>query len=230
MRTKKEAFEVLVPNLDGTGIADRVVVEIPLEWDEEMQQWLLTPEAHQIIEDTKARHMGLLLPAQFRELRERYGLSQKEMGELFQAGEKSWTRWETGKQRPSRMVSLLIRALYEGAISVNYLLQKAGKPPITTAEEVERQTNELRHQVLKQVLAEYGTSAPLLAPAVTVTKVHGKILFLKQLEKNQPQYIQSLGDASASDCSRLGRLVAPSHAYPQPRFDTFEIQEGITEG
>ena len=78
-----------------------------------MKEWLLTPEAHQIIEETKARRMGLLLPAQMKELRERYKYSQKEMGELFQVGEKSWTRWESGKHRPSRSINLIIRALFE---------------------------------------------------------------------------------------------------------------------
>jgi len=128
MRTKREEFEVLVPNLDDTAVAERVKVSVPLKWDEEIQEWLLTPEAHQIIEDTKARHMGLLLPAQFKELRERYGFTQKEMGELFQVGEKSWTRWESGRHRPSRSINLLVRALYEGGLSLDYLLKRAGKP------------------------------------------------------------------------------------------------------
>jgi transcriptional regulator with XRE-family HTH domain len=96
---------------------------------EEVKEWLLTPEAHEAIEATKARLIGLLLPEQFKELRQRYRYSQKEMGELFQVGEKSWTRWESGKQRPSRSINLLIRALYEGQVSVNYLLKLAGKPP-----------------------------------------------------------------------------------------------------
>jgi hypothetical protein len=51
------------------------------------------------------------------------------MGELFQVGEKSWTRWESGKHRPSRSINLLIRALYEGEISIGYLLKRAGKQP-----------------------------------------------------------------------------------------------------
>ena len=118
----------MVPNLDDTAVAERVKVSVPLKWDEEIQEWLLTPEAHQIIEDTKARHMGLLLPAQFRELRERYGFTQKEMGELLQVGEKSWTRWESGRHRPSRSINLLVRALYEGGLSIDYLLKRAGKP------------------------------------------------------------------------------------------------------
>ena len=129
VKTKIEEFEVLIPNLAGTDIAQRVKVPVTLEWDEEVKQWLLTPEAHEAIEATKARLIGLLLPAQFKELRLRYDYSQKEMGELFQVGEKSWTRWESGKQRPSRSINLLIRALYEGQISVNYLLKRAGKPP-----------------------------------------------------------------------------------------------------
>ena len=129
MRTKIEEFEVLVPNIEGTGIAERVKVPITLQWDEEVKEWLLTPEAHEIIEDMQARHMGLLVPEQFKELRQRYGYSQREMGELFQVGEKSWTRWESGKQRPSRSISLLIRALYEGELSVNYLLRRLGRPP-----------------------------------------------------------------------------------------------------
>jgi transcriptional regulator with XRE-family HTH domain len=128
MKTKNEEFEVRVPSIDGKSVAEKVKVLIPLRWDEEVKEWLLTPEAHQIIEDTKARHMGLLLPCQLKELRERHDCTQTEMGELFQVGEKSWTRWESGKHRPSRSINLIIRALYEGEISINYLLKQAGKP------------------------------------------------------------------------------------------------------
>jgi hypothetical protein len=77
MKTKHEEFEVLVPNMDGTAVAERVKVMIPLRWDDELKDWLLTPEAHQIIEDSKARRIGLLLPAQLKELRERYDYTQK---------------------------------------------------------------------------------------------------------------------------------------------------------
>src|SRR5260221_6281832 len=99
MRIENKEFEVVIPNLDGTAVAERVKVKVPLRWDGELEEWLLTPEAHEIIENTKARRIGLLLPAQLKELRKRYDYSQKEMGELFQVGEKSWTRWESGKHR-----------------------------------------------------------------------------------------------------------------------------------
>jgi DNA-binding XRE family transcriptional regulator len=118
----------MVPKPDGTGVAAQIKVNVPVKWDEELREWLLTPKAHEIIENTKARHMGLLLAGQLKELRERCDFSQKEMGELFQVGEKSWTRWESGNHRPSRSINLMIRALYDGEISVNYLLELAGKP------------------------------------------------------------------------------------------------------
>lgn len=59
-----------------------VTVKVPLEWDEELKRWLLTHKGNQIIEDTKARHMGLLLAHEFKESRDRYGYTQREMGEL----------------------------------------------------------------------------------------------------------------------------------------------------
>src|ERR1035437_2537939 len=134
MKTKIEEFEVLIPNLDGTDIAERVKVPVTLEWDEEVKEWLLTPEAHQMIEETKARRIGLLLPPQPKKFGERYEYTQKEMGELFQVGEKSWTRWESGNHRPSRSINLIIRALYEGEISINYLLKRADKPSMVKPE------------------------------------------------------------------------------------------------
>lgn len=145
MKTKMEDFEVLVPNMEGTEVEKKVTVQIPLAWDEEFGQWVLTPEAHQIIDDTKAVHMGLLLPAQLKELRQRLGFSQKQMGGLFQVGEKSWTRWESGKHRATRSINLLIRALYDGEISVNYLLKRAGKPPLPESKE----NLSLWHQMLR---------------------------------------------------------------------------------
>lgn len=134
MRIEEREFEVQVPKADGSGIAEKVKVMVPVYWDEEIQDWLMTPEAHERIDNTKERLMGLLLPEQLKELRERYDYTQMEMGELFQVGEKSWTRWESGKHRPSRVINLLICALYEGEISINYLLKRAGKPPIESAD------------------------------------------------------------------------------------------------
>jgi DNA-binding transcriptional regulator YiaG len=122
-------FEVLVPSTDGHSVIEKVTVPVPMIWDEDLGEFLLTPEAHEIIETTKARYMGLLLPAQLLELRDRLNLTQHEIGELLQIGEKSWSRWEGGKQRPSRSFNLLLRALYDGEISIEYLAHISGVRP-----------------------------------------------------------------------------------------------------
>jgi DNA-binding XRE family transcriptional regulator len=125
---EKRPFELAIPNLSGDGIAETVTIQVEMEWDDEVKEWLLAPGAHRFIEDTQARYMGLILPHQMKELRERLGYTQTQMGELFQVGEKSWTRWESGKHRPTRSIGLLIQALYEGEISAEYLVKKAGMP------------------------------------------------------------------------------------------------------
>ncbi len=53
MKTKYENFEVLIPNTDGTAVKKRVIVKILLKWDEELEMWILTPEAHELIDKTK---------------------------------------------------------------------------------------------------------------------------------------------------------------------------------
>jgi putative zinc finger/helix-turn-helix YgiT family protein len=112
---------VVIPNLDGDGIAETLTVKVPITVDSETGEESLTEEAVQIIEDTKARYMGLLLPKEIRELREQLGLTQKEMSELLQTGEKSYTRWESGRARPSRMVNVLLRLMDDGKVSMDDL-------------------------------------------------------------------------------------------------------------
>lgn len=113
--------EVLIPNLEGDGIAERIKVKIPVYLDPHTGEEILTAEAIEILDTTKARHMGLLLPDQIKALRERLKLSQAQMSDLLQAGGKSYTRWESGRARPSRMVNVLLRLLDDGEISVEAL-------------------------------------------------------------------------------------------------------------
>ncbi|PAW65063.1 MAG: hypothetical protein B9S38_15675 [Verrucomicrobiia bacterium Tous-C4TDCM] len=100
-------------------------IQVPARLDQDIGEWVLTEEAHDLIENRKAEEIGLLSPEQLVELRTRLGLSQKKIGALFQVGEKSWCRWESGKHRPSRSINLLIRALYDGEISLKYLRHRA---------------------------------------------------------------------------------------------------------
>lgn len=121
MKTKIESIEVRIPNADGTGVAERIPVDVPLRWDAELKEWLLTEEAHELIDNTKARHMGLISPADLKEMRLRLRLTQRQIGSLLQVGEKSYTRWESGRARPSRSLNVLLCALRDGRLSVPYL-------------------------------------------------------------------------------------------------------------
>jgi DNA-binding transcriptional regulator YiaG len=96
-----------------------------MEWDAELKVWLLSAEAEAMVENTKARYLGLLLPHELHELRQRLGLTQRQIGDLLQIGSKSWTRWETGRQRPSRSLNLLLRAVQTGLISARHLQELA---------------------------------------------------------------------------------------------------------
>lgn len=38
-------FEVTIPTPDGLAVAERIPIEVPMEWDEDIGEWTLTPEA-----------------------------------------------------------------------------------------------------------------------------------------------------------------------------------------
>lgn len=124
--TKSELFFIPIPTANGKGVIRTVPVQITVEFDGE--DWILTEESQKIIEDRQAAEIGLLSAEELYSLRKRLGYTQAQMGEIFQIGEKSWTRWETGKHRPSRSINLLIRALYDGQLEVGYLLHRAEMP------------------------------------------------------------------------------------------------------
>lgn len=119
----KKTVSVPIPNHDGSGIAETIQVEIDVWRDPVSGDEYLDGHARAKIENAKARHMGLLSPEQIKELRVYLHLKQREMAELLQIGEKTWTRWETGRERPSRSMNVLLNALYDGRIDINYLNQ-----------------------------------------------------------------------------------------------------------
>jgi len=125
MKKKLTDFTLQIPDAEGK-IVRRVKVKVPVEWDEAVGEWMMTPEALRMVEDAKAREMGIIMPDEMKSLRKRFGLTQAQMGALFQVGGKSWTRWESGKYRPSRVISLLIRAVAGGHLPLAYLRGEAG--------------------------------------------------------------------------------------------------------
>lgn len=123
--TRREPVEVeipvSIPARDGKGVAETIQVKVTALRDPKDGEIYLTEEALRKLDDVKARHLGLLLPDQIRELRQSLRLKQHEISELLQIGEKTWTRWESGRERPSRSLNLLLQALMDGKIDVPYL-------------------------------------------------------------------------------------------------------------
>lgn len=119
---------VFIPNATGDGVAETIMQEVPAWKDPKTGKIYLDGAAHEILDAVKARHLGILLPEQLQDLRKSIGMTQKKMAELLQLGEKTWTRWETGAERPSRSMNLLLCALHEGKIDVGYLRSKRRMP------------------------------------------------------------------------------------------------------
>jgi putative zinc finger/helix-turn-helix YgiT family protein len=131
MKTERQigltAFKVEIPNADRTEIVETITIEIPIERDPVTGEEILTAEALDLIENTQARYMGILLPEEIKDLRKNLDLTQREFGELLQVGEKTATRWETGRGRPSRSLNVLLCALRDRRLPIYYLkgLQKS---------------------------------------------------------------------------------------------------------
>src|SRR6266566_50767 len=128
MKNFKESLErieveepVHIPTLDGKNVAETVHVKVPAWRDPKNGEIYLDTEATAILDRVKARHMGLLTPEQIKALRQRMGLTQRQISELLQIGEKTWTRWETGRERPFRSINVLLCALRDGKIDLPYL-------------------------------------------------------------------------------------------------------------
>ena len=120
--------KVIVPSHNGEVPLTIAEIEVPA-WKSPDGEIYLDNEATRILEDAKARHMGLLCPDQIRKLRDNLDMTQQELSDLLQIGGRSWSRWENGRERPSRSINVLLCALYDGKIDVHYLREL--QDPIT---------------------------------------------------------------------------------------------------
>ncbi len=118
---------VHIPTPDGKAVAETIMVKVPALKDTATGEVYLTGEALEIMDKAKARLMGVLLPTEIKALRERTGMTQREMSDLLGIGEKTYTRWENGRGRPSQSLNRLLVALWEGRLSVGDLLA-SGQP------------------------------------------------------------------------------------------------------
>ena len=199
---KKIPFDVQIPNLDGDGIAQTIRIEVEASTDPESGEEILTPESIDLIEKTQARHMGLMAAGEIKELRQRLGLSQEQMSGLLQIGGKSYTRWESGRARPSRSMNLLLCAMRDGQLDVNYL--QAVRDPEKGTEWVARACR----RYFSVMLAQFCETKP--------KQLHG----FKPVEAGQLaiwQHIWSATQAGAkSTPSSKTVLFHSKHKSPQP--------------
>lgn len=114
-------IDVTIPTLDGTAVAYTIPVVVPALRDPVDGEVYLEADAQEIIDRTKARYMGLMPAEEIRGLREYLSVTQKSMSDLLQMGAKTYTRWESGGDHPSRSLNILLRALRDGRIDVPYL-------------------------------------------------------------------------------------------------------------
>ena len=113
-------FGVKIPNLNGDGIREIVSIKVPAKKTVD-GEWMLTNEALDLIEQTQSRYMGLMTPEEIKALRIRIQYTQRQMSELIQAGEKSYTRWESGRARLSRLVNIILCGIRDGFLPLTYL-------------------------------------------------------------------------------------------------------------
>jgi DNA-binding transcriptional regulator YiaG len=130
-RAKKEIVEIpiSIPSPDGSRVVEIVKIKVEALKDPQDGEIYLTSEAIRIIDKTKARYMGILLPMEIKELRKRLGMTQLEMSRLLRIGDKTYTRWENGRERPSQSANLLLAGLRDGKLDVGYLTHLKSPSP-----------------------------------------------------------------------------------------------------
>ena len=126
---------VHIPTPDGTKVAETIMVKVPAHKDPATGEVYLTGEALQMLDKAKARRMGVLLPREIKKLRDQFDLSQREMSSILGIGEKTYTRWETGRERPSHSLNRLLVALWEGRLNLASL-RSMRQPPFPWYERI----------------------------------------------------------------------------------------------
>lgn len=122
---------VVIPAVCGKGITYTLDHEVDAWRDPQTGETYLDGYAVEELARIKARCMGILAPEELKAIRQALELSQKELSALLQIGEKTWTRWETGRERPSRSMNVLLRALKDGRIDAGYLRTlRSPQPPV----------------------------------------------------------------------------------------------------
>jgi DNA-binding transcriptional regulator YiaG len=156
LATRKIPFDVYLPATAEKEAAYAETIEI--EVYENFGQEFLTPESSERIERTRARYLGFLHGSDIRSLRKRLGLTQDELSTLLDCGEKSLSRWESGRGLPSGIVNKLLRLLEEGRITPADLAAVSG--PRKPSELAERFQRMRPSNIIEGVFAKHGPTKP----------------------------------------------------------------------
>jgi DNA-binding transcriptional regulator YiaG len=127
--------EITIPTPNGKTTAKKI--KIPAYQDPKTNEIYYDGKTIRTIDDEKARHLGLPTTKEIKLLRQRLGYSRPKMSQLLQLGANTWARWESGRERPSKPLNLLLRALAEGRINVPWL-KAQHKPQGTTTKNLGR--------------------------------------------------------------------------------------------
>lgn len=153
--TKKVPFDIYLP---ATADKAAVFVEtIEVEVYENFGEDFLTAESSELIERTRARHMGYLHGKDIRKLRKRLGLTQDQLSALLDCGEKSLSRWESGRGLPSGIVNKLLRLLDEDLLTPASLAAVTG--PRLSSAHAQRFQNRRPSNVIHCDFSKRGPSA-----------------------------------------------------------------------
>jgi len=74
-------------------------------------QQMIPAALNRKLEELSMTRQGLLVPAQIKAIREKLGLSQTAMAERLGVGEKTYTRWESGRSMQNKSSDNLIRLM-----------------------------------------------------------------------------------------------------------------------
>ena len=224
--------DVTIPSPDGKTIAKTIQVKVPAWRDPDDGEIFLDGDSIRIIDDARARAMGLLTTEDLKALRMTLGLTQRRLSQLLKIGEKTWTRWESGRDRPSKSLNVMICALRDGKIDVPYLERLAsGQGEVKEAPTVKfGKDPEQLWQLLKELLPDFDEFAGKSWPPC-FAKTPGRGWFLQPAERAwETRLSQPAKTAEKGDTEFLKRVVLSvesqmhlSHWLPAARSERNQI-------
>lgn len=87
------------------------IVVLDAEWEEceSCGEQIILPALEAALEAERYQRLGLLQPTEIKAIRKRMRLTQTEMAQLIGVGEKTYTRWESGRSIQNKSSDNLIR-------------------------------------------------------------------------------------------------------------------------